>query len=614
MTWLSCVKIHVNCCIRTNNKSFRLSGTLLDHFTSLGELGIILKQQVKLLTSDRSFSFNFPVVCYKETESLRNTLQEGMPPSKKKPRLVKEEKPTSIDSFEDDKQSNDTKKSLKTPADAGFGFGARKPLNEAGFKEFLHKVRDSKLSFGSSIEDCKFNEKRTRSLNGIPAVKSGAEYQGVAYWMSRDQRIDDNWALLCAQKFALKHECPLYVIFCLVPKFLDATIRHFDFILKGLQNVEKQCQTLQIDFHLLMGYPKDVLPEFVQEQGIGLVVTDFSPLRVPQQWYEDIGILLKKQDVPFYQVDAHNIVPCWVTSNKLEFAARTIRPKIHNNLKEFLTEIPPVIKHPHKTAHPASPVDWDEAYNSLEVDQSVPPITWAQPGTIHGYRMLYEFITQRLKNYEQDRNVPIKHGLSCLSPYYHFGQLSVQRVILAITDKEVKAKAQKSVDAYVEEAVVRRELSDNFCYYQQDYDNLNGAWDWAKKTISEHRKDKREYLYNRDELEFGKTHDKLWNAAQIQMIREGKMHGYIRMYWAKKILEWTHSVEEALETAIYLNDRYEIDGRDPNGYVGCMWSIVGVHDRAWTERPIFGKIRFMNYNGCVRKFDVEGYARHYKSL
>ncbi len=156
----------------------------------------------------------------------------------------------------------------------------------------------------------------------------------------------------------------------------------------------------------------------------------------------------------------------------------------------------------------------------------------------------------------------------------------------------------------MEELIVRRELSDNFCFYNSDYDQFSGFPEWAQKTLNEHRGDKREFIYSLEQFEHGKTHDDLWNAAQLQMVLTGKMHGYMRMYWAKKILEWTGSPEDALEIAIHLNDKYELDGRDTNGYVGVAWSIGGVHDRAWQERPVFGKIRYMSYAGCKRKFDV----------
>nr|KAG5688704.1 hypothetical protein BaRGS_029530 [Batillaria attramentaria] len=424
-----------------------------------------------------------------------------------------------------------------------------------------------------------------------------------------NQKKEDNWALLYAQRLALKLELPLYVVFCLVPKFLDATIRQFGFMLKGLAEVEKECRELGISFHLLMGEARTVLPNFVKKNNIGGVVTDFSPLRTPTKWVQDMAKELP-QEIPFCQVDAHNIVPCWEASPKLEYSARTIRTKIHNVLSEYLTEFPPVVKHPHKVKAMPEPVDWDAAHKFLEVDRSVGEVEWATAGTAAAYSTLESFCTQRLKYFSSERNDPNKPALSNLSPWIHFGQISVQRCILMV--KMFKSRFKDGADAFIEEAVVRRELADNFCFYNEHYDSIKGAYKWAQDSLDAHRGDKRPYIYTRQQLEDAKTHDDLWNAAQVQMVREGKMHGFLRMYWAKKILEWTESPEQALAEAIYLNDKYNLDGRDPNGYVGCMWSICGIHDQGWAERAVFGKIRYMNYNGCKRKFDVPGFVRKYR--
>ncbi|XP_075058447.1 deoxyribodipyrimidine photo-lyase-like [Mixophyes fleayi] len=470
----------------------------------------------------------------------------------------------------------------------------------------LESVKKSRLAAAASVSDFKFNKKRVRLVSNEGDLKDDA--LGIVYWMSRDQRVEDNWAFLYAQRLALKQKLPLHVVFCLVPKFLDATIRHYGFMLKGLREVAEDCKELNIPYHLLIGYAKDVLPEFVKEHSIGGVVTDFAPLRVPMQWVADVCERLPK-DVPLVQVDAHNIVPCWVASNKQEYGARTIRRKIHDQLSLFLTEFPPIIKHPYRSKLEAEPIDWDQCYTSLEVDRTVLEVEWAKPGLKSGMNMLQTFISGRLKFFNSDRNNPNQRALSNLSPWFHFGQLSVQRAILEV--QKYRSKYKESVDSFVEEAVVRRELADNFCYYNKNYDKVEGAYDWAKNTLKDHAKDKRTHLYTLKELESGKTHDPLWNAAQLQMVHEGKMHGFLRMYWAKKILEWTISPEEALHFAIYLNDRFELDGRDPNGYVGCMWSICGIHDQGWAERAVFGKIRYMNYQGCKRKFDVAQFERHY---
>jgi len=217
---------------------------------------------------------------------------------------------------------------------------------------------------------------------------------------------------------------------------------------------------------------------------------------------------------------------------------------------------------------------------------------------------LQDFIENKIEKYLADKNDPIKDACSGLSAYLHFGQLSAQRVALEIIKNISKSE---SVDSFLEELIVRRELSDNYCYYNPLYDSVEGFPEWAKRSLNTQRKEKREFIYTQEVFEAAYTHDPLWNAAQNEMKQSGRMHGYMRMYWAKKILEWTASPEEALKIAIYLNDKYQLDGRDPNGYVGCAWSIGGVHDRAWANRPVYGKIRYMNFNGAKRKFSVDEY-------
>jgi len=476
----------------------------------------------------------------------------------------------------------------------------------ASFNSCTKDIQSKREECAPSVAKFSFHKDRVKLLSQANDIPDGS--RGIVYWMSRDQRVQDNWACLYAQRLALKCSEPLHVCFCLVPKFLDATLRHFDFLLRGLREVEQECHTLDISFHLLIGEAANVLVDFVQRNKIGGVVTDFSPLRIPLQWVDDVKNKLP-ENVTFCQVDAHNIVPCWKASEKLEYAARTIRGKINRLLPEFLTEFPPVIRHPFPPDKKSKPIDWDAAEKSLEVDCTVLPVTWARPGTKAAVETLHEFCTTGLKDFSEHRNNPNKNALSNLSPWIHFGQISVQRCILTVMER--KSKHGKSVEAFIEEATVRRELADNFCFYNKAYDRIDGANDWARKTLEDHKKDKRDYVYTRDAFEKAQTHDDLWNAAQMQMVSTGKMHGFLRMYWAKKILEWSESPESALQTAIYLNDRYELDGRDPNGYVGCMWSIAGIHDQGWRERPIFGKIRYMNYKGCQRKFDVAEFVRKY---
>ena len=439
----------------------------------------------------------------------------------------------------------------------------------------------------------------------VRIVKQGSIGSGsVLYWMSRDQRVNDNWALLFAQELALERKVSLGVVFSLVPRFLNATSRQYGFMLKGLQEVENHLAELNIPFFLLIGSPEQELPAFLVKHHIGGLVTDFDPLRIKQQWKKEVAAHIKSR---IYEVDGRNIVPCWEASSKKEYAAYTLRPKIHRALPEFLKDFPLAQKHPFPWPKKVKKTNWDEAEISLKIDRSVPEIDWLLPGEKAAAATLDRFLTKKLSAYASRRNDPTEDGVSNLSPYLHFGQISAQRVALQLKKKKVN---KESKDGFLEELIVRRELSDNFCFYNPDYDRFAGFPEWAQKTLNEHRGDKREYLYSLEQFEDGKTHDDLWNAAQMEMVHRGKMHGYLRMYWAKKILEWTGSAEEALEVAILLNDKYELDGRDTNGYVGIAWSVGGVHDRAWKERPIFGKIRYMSYGGCKAKFDVNSYIKH----
>jgi deoxyribodipyrimidine photo-lyase len=445
------------------------------------------------------------------------------------------------------------------------------------------------------------NEQRIRGLS------HGKEGLGpVVYWMSRDQRLEDNWALLYAQQLALQKRQPLAVVFCLVPDFLGATWRQYGFMLKGLKEAAEGLKKKSIPFFLLAGKPEQEIPNFLGKNRVSHLVTDFDPLRIKRQWKTAVA---RKISLPFSEVDAHNIVPCWIASPKQEYGAYTIRPKIHRLLDEFLEDFPTVVAHPYRWQGPGMLINWLNIFRELVCDRRVAEVPGIIPGGIAAHKSLQQFIQFKLSLYDLKRNDPVQDGQSNLSPYLHFGQLSGQRVVLEVLKTKLP---QKVKDQFLEEIIIRRELSDNFCLYNSDYDNPNGLPSWAKETLTVHRKDKREHLYSLKTFEQAATHDDLWNAAQRQMVHTGKMHGYLRMYWAKKILEWTSSVSDAFQIAIYLNDRYELDGRDPNGYTGIAWSIGGVHDRAWPQRPIFGKIRYMSYGGCKAKFDIVRFIQQYE--
>lgn len=422
----------------------------------------------------------------------------------------------------------------------------------------------------------------------------------VVYWMSRDQRVNDNWALLFAQELALKLSQPLGVVFCLVPDYSGAGPQHYRFMQEGLREVRQKLRKLNIPFFLLSGSPAEVLSAFFKRNCITTVVADFNPLRINRKWKEE---LLQFCTVPMFEVDAHNIVPCRVASQKQEFGAYTLRPKIARLLPVYLKEFPDVTAHPFHWKNPSSS---NENFPDSIPDHSPKEATysWIRPGETAAMDAARNFISGRLRTYENDRNDPNLDGQSGLSPFLHFGQISAQRLALMVRERNNEGDSARS---FLEELIIRRELSDNYCFYNHSYDSFEGFHAWAKKTLNDHRNDPRQFLYTLDQFESGSTHDPLWNAAQKEMAGTGKMHGFMRMYWAKKILEWTSSPEEAQAIAIYLNDKYSLDGRDPNGYAGIAWSLGGVHDRAWGERPVFGKIRYMNDAGCRRKFNVSKY-------
>ncbi len=435
-------------------------------------------------------------------------------------------------------------------------------------------------------------------------VSPGAERPGpVVCWISRDQRVRDNWALLFAQSLALQRREPLLVAFCLAPSFPGAALRHYDFMLRGLETVAADLAAKRIPFALLEGDPGREIPAFAARVGAGAVVADFDPLEVKRSWRRAAAARLR---VPVHEVDAHNVVPTWVSSPKREFAARTFRPKLLRLLDDYLHEFPPLRRHPHAFAGRLPAPDFARALRRLAPDASVPPVTRVVPGEAAGRRALAAFLRARLPGYDARRNDPAVAGQSGLSPWLHFGQLSAQRVALAARGAEAP-DADRA--AFLEELIVRRELSDNFCLHEERQGSFEALPAWAQRTLDRHRGDPRPALYSREELERGLTQDPLWDAAQHELVAHGRIHGWVRMYWAKKILEWTRSPEEAIEVALALNDRYQLDGRDPNGIVGVLWSVGGLHDRPWGERPVFGQVRYMSLAGARRRFDVAAYAR-----
>lgn len=414
---------------------------------------------------------------------------------------------------------------------------------------------------------------------------------------------------------------PVVAVYNLEPGFSGAELRQHDFKVRGLKLLAKDLEKLGIPMFVEVGdRPHRRVAERANELDAAAIVTDFSPLRRPRRWVEEVS---RAARCAVLEVDAHNVVPPWIASEKKEPYARTLRPKLARLVPEFLTPFPKAKAPSVSWDGPSPKTDWDSILRDARLDQTVLPVGWAEPGAAAARHKLSTFIRYRLDRYALDRNDPNVEGQSGLSPYLHYGFIAPARVALDVLEAagrkpEDAVHPQKNASAdtdgaaaFLEELIVRRELAENFCFYEPKYDSLEGFPEWSQKSLSRHRADDRTYTYSRASFEHALTHDRLWNAAQTEMRKTGRMHGYLRMYWAKKILEWSDTPAHALATAIYLNDRYELDGRDPNGYAGIAWSIGGVHDRPWYEHKIFGLVRYMAESGAKKKFDVEAYCRRW---
>lgn len=460
-------------------------------------------------------------------------------------------------------------------------------------------------------------EAAQRQINHV-TLRSG---RAVLYVMSRDQRVRDNRALLSAQKHALKSKVPLVVMFVLRTHVGARSYEHAVFMCEGLKQVEAALDERAIHFVIRVGEPSTQVVALAEELGAEAIYLDFSPTKGARSIRKAIA---ERSSVPCYEVDAHNIVPLWIASDKKEFAAHTFRRKIHRHSREWLKEPEQILPHPYSLAQKPSGLTWREVKKSIEAYPRNGVRFSLRPGETAARQVLSEFLKGPLERYAFDKNDPNKQVLSRMSTYLHFGHIASLRIAIEVVARMqeepllfreakipslgVGSTRDDSADTYLEELIVRKELADNFCYYSDDYTSLSAAWPWARSTLASHQADAREHIYTVEELESANTHDEAWNAAQRQMTRTGLMHGYMRMYWAKKILEWTESAQQAINIAIYLNDKYSFDGGDPNGYAGIMWSIAGVHDRPWFERPVYGAIRYMNASGLRRKFDVAEYV------
>ncbi len=431
----------------------------------------------------------------------------------------------------------------------------------------------------------------------------------VLYWMQASQRVECNHALEYAVGEANERNLPVVVVFGLTEQFPEANLRHYAFMLEGLEEVRKRLNSRGIRFVLVHRSPELAATAMAEEAA--LVVADRGYLRIQRQWRNHVA---KNAPCSVVQVESEAVVPVETASPKEEYTAGTLRPKLQRILEGYLVPLKEktVRKDSLSLRLDADPEgELTSLLKKMKIDRSVSPVRAFRGGTARANALLEGFIAKKIRHYDELRNDPGLDYSSHLSPYLHFGQISPLAVALRISgERSVPAAARES---FLEELIVRRELGMNFVFYNDRYDEYECLPDWARKTLAEHAKDRREYLYGPEQWERAGTHDPYWNAAQREMMITGKMHNYMRMYWGKKILEWSRTPAEAFRTAITLNNRYELDGRDPNGFAGVAWCF-GKHDRAWSERKVFGKIRYMNDAGLKRKFDMDAYLKKVSAL
>lgn len=431
----------------------------------------------------------------------------------------------------------------------------------------------------------------------------------VVYWMQRSHRALDNPALEIAVQAANVLGKPCVVFLAPVPFYPHANIRHYTFLQQGIAAIERRLKQRGIGF-VLRRYPDHHLVKFCEEVRPCLLVGDENPMREPRQWRQ---LITKQVRVPFWTVDADVIVPSRLLL-KEQYAAYTARPIIKRLLPDFLEPVGN-LKAKVPWRDPAGPTVFSLSPDASitedwTLDRTVPPADDFKGGTDEGLKRLKAFLKSGLAGYVKNRNNPELDATSHLSPYLHFGHLGPHTVALAVNQSEAPRAAK---EAFLEQLIVRRELAVNFVRFNADYDNFECAEPWAHKSLAQHSRDERK-IYSERELEEARTHDPLWNAAQQQMVFTGWMHNHMRMYWAKKILEWSKTPAEAFRVAVYLNDKYELDGRDPNGYAGIAWAIVGKHDRPWFDRPIFGQVRYMSFTGTSKKFDSRRYMERMRAI
>ena len=442
-------------------------------------------------------------------------------------------------------------------------------------------------------------------LNDMP--EQPGDY--VLYWMQNSQRAQFNPALETAIDEANRLRLPVLVGFGLTEDYPEANARHYAFMLEGLAETEQALQARGLGFVIRRGSPAKVAIELAQRAAV--VVCDRGYLRPQQQWRGEVAAAAGRRVL---QVEGDVVVPVELVSTKPEVAARTLRPKLLRLRDEFLRPLPH--NRPHVLANQFGIVsdvnlaDIPALLTDLRIDHGVTPVRHFRGGYSEARRRLDEFIAHRLGRYVAERAHPAAAMASGLSPYLHFGQISPVEIALRVRDA---AAASENRLSYLEELIIRRELAMNFVNTTPNYDQYECLPQWARQTLAEHRRDRRVHVYRYEQLAAADTHDPYWNAAMREMLVTGYMQNYMRMYWGKKVLEWSSSPEDGYAALLRLNNTFFVDGRDANSYANVGW-IFGLHDRPWPERPIFGKVRSMTAAGLERKTDIAAYVRKMQAL
>lgn len=445
--------------------------------------------------------------------------------------------------------------------------------------------------------------------------KQGKKY--VLYWMQQSQRIHFNHALNEAIREANRTELPLVIFFNLTNQYPEANIRHYTFMIEGLKEVANISKSFGINFIVRIGQPHETIKELLNDASA--VYFDMGYLKYQKQIRNEVITLIKAEyeDIHVEMIDTDLVVPVTKSSNKVEYGAYTIRPKIKKLIEAFrdFSYILPLVNQTRLPIETDDSIyDINKIIKKMNLDDSVSPSKIYHGGYIEGMKWFHQFIQEKINRYDQS-NDPSKDLTSKLSMYLHFGQISSLELYERLDQLASRGQIDgASFDQFTEQLIIRRELAFNYVYYNEGYDVFNRMTEpWAYLTMSVHQEDVRDIIYEINDYTTYKTHDPYFNAAMKEMVKTGYMHNYMRMYWAKKIIEWTNTFEEAYLTIKYLNNKYFIDGRDANSFAGIAWCF-GKHDRAWIERPIFGKLRYMNLKGLERKFDMKSYVEKMEIL